>query len=211
MSQLRHSSGIKIVLHLAFVFWVCAVSAYPQTIASRSANQDDASTLKRGDNEFGLLGGTSLNTPTLIGLTEDARFTIVTLRYGRVLGTRGGVAVEYTMDAVPLAIFQIKHSAIYGAGISPIGFKFNFRRRKRAQPFLSTSGGLLYFARQVPVPGSAQFNFTFDFSGGVQLFMRSRKAITVGYKFQHISNGGTSAINPGLDANVVYAGISIFR
>ncbi len=28
----------------------------------------------------------------------------------------------------------------------------------------------------------------------------------VGYKFHHLSNGGTGTFNPGLDANVFYLG-----
>jgi hypothetical protein len=33
----------------------------------------------------------------------------------------------------------------------------------------------------------------------------------LGYKFLHISNGFTSAVNPGVDNNVFYAGFSILR
>ena len=38
-----------------------------------------------------------------------------------------------------------------------------------------------------------------------------RRAITLGYKFLHISNGFTSAVNPGVDNNVFYAGFSILK
>lgn len=184
--------------------------------------------LKRGTNEFGLFAGTSLNNPTLIGTVTGERLTAVALRYGRVLGTKGGMAFEWTVDAVPAAFVserrfvanatpsglftvETRREAVYGAGLSPIGLKFNFRRERRVKPFASATGGFLYFAKQVPLNGSSQFNFTFDFGGGVQIFTRSRRAVTAGYKFQHISNGGTASFNPGLDANVIYAGFSIFR
>jgi hypothetical protein len=139
------------------------------------------------------------------------------------------VAVEYTVDLVPLTLVsrpefvftqqpgsnfftvERRHTTVYGAGASPVGFKFNFRREKRVQPFASTSGGVLYFSRQVPAPGSSQFNFTFEFSGGVQVFTHSRRAVTLGYKLQHVSNANTAPFNPGLDANVIYAGFSVFR
>ncbi len=142
-------------------------------------------TLKRGDNEFGVLGGTSLNTPTLFGRVVDARLTVVALRYGRIFGTKRGVAFEYTIDALPAVVVsqpefvvqqvdsavsvQRKHRSVYGGGISPVGFKFIFRRRSRVQPFANLSGGILYFARQVPAPSTSQFNFTFNLSGGAQL------------------------------------------
>lgn len=216
-------SGRLFALLVVVVVLACAVSAEAQ---SAGGGPDDFK-LKRGDNEFGFFGGTSTNTPTLIGTTEDAHLTVVALRYGRVFGTKGEVAFEYTIDGVPLALvsqteFDVRREGdalflertrrkVYGAGISPIGFKFNFRRRARVQPFASTSGGLLYFARQVPAPGSSQFNYTFDFSGGVQVLTRTRKAVLIGYKFQHISNANTAPFNPGLDANVIYAGFSVFR
>ncbi|MDQ3908047.1 MAG: acyloxyacyl hydrolase [Acidobacteriota bacterium] len=196
--------------------------------SSQSAPPASPFKLKRGTNEFGFFAGTSLNNPTLIGTVTGERLTVVALRYGRVLGTKGGMAFEWTVDAVPAAfvseprfvvnktpaglfIVTTTHETIYGAGVSPIGLKFNFRRQHRVQPFASTTGGLLVFSKQVPRAGSSEFNFTFDFGGGVQIFTRSRRAVTLGYKFQHISNGGTASFNPGLDANVIYAGFSIFR
>ncbi|HKC62344.1 MAG TPA: acyloxyacyl hydrolase, partial [Pyrinomonadaceae bacterium] len=103
--------------------------------------------------------------------------------------------------------------SVYGAGISPIGFRFIFNRQGKIKPFASTSGGFLYFRRPVPVDVSlaTRFNFTFEFSGGVQFFTGTRRAVTIGYRFQHISNGGRSVVNPGLDANVIYAGFSLFK
>jgi hypothetical protein len=45
------------------------------------------------------------------------------------------------------------------------------KRKNRPGKF---TPGLFYFAKHVPAPGSAQFNFTFDFSGGVLRFSRAR-------------------------------------
>lgn len=52
---------------------------------------------------------------------------------------------------------------------------------------------------------------TFDFGGGIQIINSSRRAFTIGYKYQHISNGDRSPINPGVDVQLVYAGFSIFK
>ena len=38
-----------------------------------------------------------------------------------------------------------------------------------------------------------------------------RHAISIGYKFLHISNGFRTDVNPGIDNNVVYLGFSILR
>ena len=183
----------------------------------------DSYELVRGMNEFGVWGGGAFNSPTAIGTAEERKFLTIGLRYGRVFATSRHVAFEYTADVVPVAVvFQPDFArafnrspdrSIYGAGVSPIGFKFNFNRRSRTQLFASLSGGLLYFRRPVPVdvPGATRLNYTFEFSGGAQIFTRPRRAVTIGYRFQHISNGGRSQINPGLDLNVFYAGFSFFN
>jgi hypothetical protein len=60
-------------------------------------------------------------------------------------------------------------------------------------------------------PGAARVNFTFDFGGGVQIVRNSGRVITIGYKYQHISNSDRSPINPGVDVQMFYGGFSIFK
>lgn len=212
----------------------CASAVSAQTNASSTSSISSGSSqsptegIQKRDNEWGIWGGISFDSPTLIGTTPNARFGNVGLRYGRVLAASKTVAFEWTIDAIPLAIFSVKRDLslffpapgsiipkdrknVYGAGAAPIGLKFNFRRNRRVQPFGHATGGFLYFSDQVPVPGSSQFNFTFDFSGGVQVVNSNRRSFTIGYKFQHISNGNTGFFNPGVDVQMVFAGFSIFR
>lgn len=195
----------------------------PQTPSAGSSEG-----IQKGRNEFGVWGAISFDSTTLIGTTTGARFGNVGLRYGRVLAASKTFAFEWTIDAVPLAILsndrftlvpigsggfavQKTRKSVYGAGLSPIGLKFNFRRQHRVQPFASSTGGFLFFREDVPVSGAKRFNFTFDFGGGIQIINSSRRAFTIGYKYQHISNGGRSLINPGVDVQLVYAGFSIFK
>ena len=228
----QSSTVLRIVGTLIFTLLAMTSQARAQgtpnqvTPDSRSGSQaasQDSYNLDKGMNEYGIWGGGSFDSPTVIGTAEDRKFFTLGLRYGRILGGSKRVAYEYTVDAVPIAVvFQPEFArafnrnpdrSIYGAGISPIGFKVNFNRQGRVKPFASTSGGFLYFRRPVPVdiPLATKFNFTFDFGGGVQIFTGSRRAVTLGYKFQHISNAGRSEVNPGLDANVFYVGFSWFK
>jgi lipid A 3-O-deacylase PagL len=181
--------------------------------------------IEKRDNEWGIWGGISFDSPTLIGSTPDARFGNVGLRYGRVLAASKTVAFEWTIDAIPLAIlsnnrfiatsspfvFTVTRKSVYAAGAAPIGLKFNFRRNRRVQPFGHATGGFLYFSDQVPIAGASQFNFTFDFSGGVQVVNSNRRSFTIGYKYQHISNANTGFFNPGVDVQMIFAGFSVFR
>lgn len=191
------------------------------------APQSTSEGIQKRWNEFGFWGGISFDSTTLIGKTPDARFGNIGLRYGRVLAATKTVAFEWTIDAIPLSIlsnnrFTVVPSgsgfiitqtrkSVYGWGAAPIGLKFNFRRNRRVQPFGQVTGGFLYFNEQVPLAGAARFNFTYDFSGGVQIVNSNRRAFTIGYKYQHISNGYRATFNPGVDVQMVYAGFSIFK
>jgi hypothetical protein len=219
-------------VHVLFAAALFASHAHAQGTRPADANAVPATSgpasgeqyvLQEGMNEWGVRVGGSFNSPTLIGTAEDRKYFTVGLRYGRVFAASKRVAYEYTVDAVPVAVvFQpnfarafnrVDDGSVYGAGLSPIGFKANFNRRGRVKPFVGGSGGAFYFQRPVPVdvPGATRFNFTFEFTGGVQFFTPERRAVTLGYKFHHISNANRSDVNPGLDANVIYVGYSFFK
>ena len=179
--------------------------------------------LEKAANEFGVWGGGSFSGPTLIGATERTRLGLFAFRYARVLARGDHLALRYTVDAVPVAtlsfpVFEASgigvrevRRRITGAGVAPVGFQVNFRRRERVQPFAQTSGGFLYFGERIPTQQGAQFNFTADFGGGVQWKTAARRAWTVGYRYHHVSNGYRADVNPGFDSNLFYVGFSIFR
>jgi hypothetical protein len=196
--------------------------------ANVTAEQQPSGGSENRRNEFGVWGGVSFDAPTWIGKTPDARFGNIGLRYGRVLAANNSLAFSWTIDAVPVAVLAVNRFTIvptgsgsfavqrtrdhiYGAGLSPIGLKLNFRRSQTLQPFASGTGGFLYFSKDVPSAGAARFNFTFDFAAGIEIVRNSRRGITVGYKYQHISNGDRSPVNPGVDVQLIYVGYSIRR
>ena len=206
---------------------VAVTNSMAQQATVTEAQQPSADTGNRR-NEFGVWGGISFDAPTWIGKTPDARFGNIGFRYGRVLATNDDLAFSWTIDAVPVAVLSVNRFSIvptgsgsfavqrtrvrtYGAGLSPIGLKLNFRRSQMLRPFVSGTGGFIYFSEDVPVPGAARFNFTFDFGGGIDIVRESGRGITVGYKYQHISNGDRSPINPGVDVQMIYVGYSIRR
>jgi hypothetical protein len=185
-------------------------------------------------------GGGSYNSQTQIdnpyAVTADnafrpsnnrgVRFGAIGLCYGRILLANDRFAFKYTFNAIPVAVLsypdinrdlgiQVPGSEtrrnVFGAGLSPIGFQLYFRPQNRLKPFVSTSGGFIFFGDPVPRLNGSRFNFTYDFGGGVQIFRDSRRAFTFGYKYQRLSNGGRALNNPGFDGHVVYFGYSIFK
>ena len=207
-------------------------------VAAQASGASSPHAIEKGDNEFGVWGGASFDSPTLWGSSEGARSAIVGLRYARVVLDGDAWALKYTVDAVPVAVLNYERivfvpqpgapgsfavrtdrETVYGAGLAPIGFQLNLRRRERVQPFLQASGGFLYFAADVPEARSAiapgrhggQFNFTADFGGGVQVATGQRRAVTLGYRYHHLSNWYRSPFNPGFDSNLFYAGFSFYK
>ena len=123
-----------------------------QTSANKSStattpSQSISEGIQKRDNEWGVWGGISFDSPTVIGKTPNANFGNIGLRYGRVLAASKTVAFEWTIDAIPFAIFSgdrftatptptgfvitQDRKSVYGAGAAPIGLKFNFRRNRR--------------------------------------------------------------------------------
>jgi hypothetical protein len=226
--------SFKLSLTLALVLLALGASARGQATApsgfnaapgAETAAQNSGSPygLEKAANEFGVWGGGSFSGPTLIGSTRDTRLGLLAFRYARVLARGDSLALKYTVDAVPLAtlsfpVFEASGAGvrevrrrITGAGLAPVGFQLNFRRRERVQPFAQTSGGFVYFGERIPTAAGAQFNFTADFGGGVQWKTAARRAWTVGYRYHHVSNGYRADVNPGFDSNLFYVGFSIFR
>jgi hypothetical protein len=213
------------------IFLTVLVPAADVSAQSAGSGSDDTPSqsegIQKGWNEFGVWGGVSFHSPTLIGKSPDARFGNIGLRYGRVLAASKTIAFEWTIDVIPVAVlsnprftvvpsgsgFVVTRSrkSVYAWGAAPIGLKFNFRRDRRVQPFGHATGGFIYFSEDVPVAGAARFNFTYDFSGGVQIVNSDRKAFTIGYKYQHISNGYRATFNPGVDVQMIFVGFSVFR
>ena len=172
--------------------------------------------LVEGTNEFGLWAGGSPDSAKLIGNVEDRQLILAALRYGRIVAAWESVSLEYTLDIFPAALVfepgRVREgsSTSYGAGLSPLGFKLLFGQESWIKPFVAASVGFLYFERDIPVPRSSRFNFTPEIGFGIQFFTAPERAVTLGYRLQHISNADTGRRNPGMDSHMIYAGFSFF-
>ena len=132
------------------------------------------------------------------------------------------ISISYTCEIIPAAIlfqpaqylppYSASH-AVYGFGVTPLGFTFDFARGHRAYPFLETDEGIIASSQPIPidVPGATGLNFLIDLGGGIRIKLGDKHAVSLGYKFLHISNGFTSPVNPGVDNNVFYAAFSILK
>lgn len=181
-----------------------------------------------GKNEFTVWGGFSPDSNTFItafGRTEDARFGLVAFRYSRRFNNSDAINLKYTADLVPAAFlnypdaeiidstppsFRLVRPTRYAFGAAPLGLQMNFRPRKKMQPFVGASGGMLYFNQRTPNFFGTRFAFTADVGGGIEFKLRDKRALTVGYKYYHISNADRGLANPGFDNNLFYLGYTFF-
>ena len=191
---------------------------------------DNPFLLKRGDNEFGFWGGFSPKASTIFGglrddEAEDRKFVIAAFRYGRTLAANDSLALQYTLDAVPLAlatgtivsrttvggVTTFDRETAYGAGVTPLGLQLDFANGSKVHPFVHVNGGLLWFNKSVPIEDAGKLALVGEAGGGVRVFTSEKRAVNIGVRFHHISNGDRTGSNRGLNQFVIYAGFSIFK
>jgi hypothetical protein len=189
---------------------------------------------RRGTNEFGVWGGVSFQDTTAFGgLREDEargrKFIVAAFRYGRTLAANDSMALQYTLDAIPLAvatnnitqettlttptgsITTFRREATYGGGLVPLGLQLDLRNSARVKPFVHINAGGLLFTKPVPLPDAGKFAFTLEGGTGVRIFTSLKRAVTLGVRLHHISNGNISGSNRGLNQFILYMGFSVFR
>jgi hypothetical protein len=205
-------------------------SAKPAETAPAPQSDDNPFLLKRGDNEWGMWGGFAPTATTAFGglrsdEADDRKFGLVAFRYGRTLAANNSLALQYTLDAIPVAVASgtivsrttvggvttFRRETAFGAGVTPLGLQFDFANGSKVHPFVHVNGGLLVFNKSVPIEDAGKFAFVGEAGGGIRIFTSERRAVTLGVRFHHISNGDTSGSNRGLNQFVIYGGFSVFK
>jgi hypothetical protein len=214
---------MRLFLSLVFALFV--------SISVCAQDTDNPFQLKHGDNEFGFWGGISPKATTIFGglhddEAEDRKFFIAALRYGRTLAANDSLALQYTLDVVPLAVATgtivsrttspagvdtFHRETAYGAGFTPAGLQLDFANGSKVHPFAHVNGGFLYFNKSVPIEDAGRFAWVGEAGGGLRIFTSERRAVSVGVRFHHISNGDRQGSNRGLNQFVIYAGFSVFK
>ena len=128
----------------------------------------------------------------------------------RDLGTRweiAGVAAAHSLWQ-PRSwfgnLFNDGSEKVYGASVSLLA-----RRRFDAigafEPYVEAATGPIWATRQIP-ESTSRFNFMTQIGAGVNV-----GRMRLGYRFQHISNGGYSPRNPGVNVSSLVVGVRFNR
>ena len=174
-----------------------------------------------GVHEFGTWWGLSLMSGHIWGYAKDIKYMPVDVQYSYLLHAGEHWNFRYSPEITALAMLDepvsgqtsryTQRMRSYGGGVSPVGFRATFLPESRLQPFLSTNGGMIYFDHRVLSPQGSQFIYTIDYGCGLTFFHTRREAVSLGYRYQHLSNANISLHNPGTDANTFYVEVSRFR
>lgn len=66
---------------------------------------------------------------------------------------------------------------------------------------------MLWSDRRVPTTGASRLNFVATAEAGVRIEMSSRTALTLGYRFHHLSNAGLARDNYALASHLFTIGV----
>jgi Lipid A 3-O-deacylase (PagL) len=178
-------------------------------------------------NDFQFFAGYSPGTSTLIGTATNRRLVVAGFSYSYTCWIWKSVTLSYTASALPAAImlepsetlynfvftYHSPAHAVYGFAVAPLGFTLEIAPARRIHPFAETIEGIIASTEPIPenLPDGTGLNFLFDLGGGLRWRVAPRQAISIGYRFLHISNAATTSFNPGVDNNVIYLGYSFRR
>jgi len=96
--------------------------------------------------------------------------------------------------------------ANYEFGISP-GLKFSYPLTERLHGFLLVALGPHYISL-VTTQQANGFIFSDTVGGGLSLFLGPNRALSIGYRFRHLSNAGLASPNGGINTHFVTLGLN---
>ena len=162
-------------------------------------------------NELEILGGGSFSSKRVIGQGIDGSGVgFAGLRYSRRIAGWRHIGLHYMADLYPLSFVSYPDGSGGRRTVSAISFSLpgglrtTFLPRKKYRPFLDLGTGISYFSKRVPDERGTKLNFTAMVGAGLQTWIRHNRNVSVGYRFNHISNGGRGSFNPGFNTHDLF-------
>jgi len=148
----------------------------------------------------------------LLQSTGGRRYVPVTFSWGRDVMRDAGPGLLrgrllWAVEVMPL-YSQYAPTSTIGIGVSPLVWRWRFVPSVRVAPFAELAFGGLFTTDPVP-EDTENHNFIAHGGFGLRWWPSSRIGLTTAYRFQHISNGNQQATNPGVNAHVVWLGLSL--
>ncbi len=170
-------------------------------------NMDDG--LGKGTTEVGFSLGASVGSH-IFGGAETHDFALAKLLYGQVISDEMAKDHWYQGHWELLGeVFgggQFEPGDAYAFGVTP-GLRYNFETGTRWIPFFDAGAGVTATDIGHPDLGGT-FQFNLQTGPGLHFFIDNNTAITVQYRFLHISSAGLERPNNGVNTSACYVGMS---
>jgi hypothetical protein len=177
-------------------------------IVERSSNLRSTSVERHS--EWNVSAGVARSV-RLFQSTAGRAYGVATVGYAReltgdlrIFGIRGRFA--WGVEATPV-FAQFSPANIYGVGVAPVVWRWNFPPQRQWSAFAELSMGGLLTSDEIP-ENTSRLNFTAHWGGGVRRRWGGGNSLLLGYRFQHFSNGNQLGSNPGVNSHVLLAGWS---
>ena len=181
----------------------------PTTNTAAQANEE----YRKGSIEWRITGGGALPVD-LRSARPDRRLSFGAIEIGRILTTTHGPGIlagqfELSLQMMPIVVRGPED--FWGVGLTPVFVRWSFSGTRVVRPFADASAGLMFVDWSTPGPGRIPANFNEQVGFGVRVGDARGPGFLLGYRFQHISNGGRAHPSPAVDTHLLYAGVSFVR
>lgn len=119
-------------------------------------------------------------------------------------------ATPFLTGSAAASTLPSRGGTLFGGGINPIFWQYNFTSHRRVVPYFNLGAGMLFTTRDFPA-GTSSFNFTPQGGIGISWFAWPGRAVNFGIRYHHISNAGITKPNPGHNALYFYTGFSWWK
>lgn len=177
-------------------------------------NLDARNLVTKGTHEFGFLSGYWQGN-NIFGNEPSANRSAVYFlpQLGQVLTHEIGSGwttgnIELLIEPLAAHYYQPFSASAFGGSLM---VKYNFLDFGRWMPFWDGGAGMLWTDLAPRIrEQSTPFNFVLQTGPGVSYLVTEHTAVTIGFRFHHISNAGIGERNIGLNAWLFNVGISFF-
>jgi len=87
--------------------------------------------------------------------------------------------------------------------------KFAYPLTEKIHPYIFGGGGVMYITQHLREQAT-QYNFTPQVGAGASFWLKPDVALNVEWRWRHFSNADLKEPNDGVNANMIFAGVSWF-
>jgi hypothetical protein len=118
---------------------------------------------------------------------------------------RWGIDFKYLVEGWIAGIHTPKSDAVE-LGINPVTLKIAYDAGQQFVPFIQGGIGVMYTSLQDGLELGGPFEFDEVVGAGLDLFCTKQFALSIQYRYRHMSNAGIEDDNRGLDTQYVLLG-----